>query len=113
LEISLQIQQRLVLDTLESSIQAHLDALFEGLQLKDASANVSAEVGGASPQNEKAEGDTGQGMLLGMAAGLHMLGYVMSGVLNPMLISLENEWATSGIERFDPFALTSPGLIEH
>ena len=113
MEISLQIQQRLVLDTLESSIQAHLDALFEGLQLKDASANVSTEVDGASPQNEKAEGDTGQGMLLGMAAGLRLLGYVMSGVLNPMLISLENEWATSGIERFDPFALTSPGLIEH
>jgi hypothetical protein len=48
-------------------------------------------------------------MLLGMAAGLHMLGYVISGVLNPMLRSLENEWATSRIERFDPFALSSPG----
>jgi hypothetical protein len=106
LEISLQIQQRLVLGTLESFIQAHLGAFFEGLRLKDASANESAEVNSASPQNEKPEGDAGQSMSLGMAAGPHMFGYVMSGVLNPMLRSLENEWAISGIERFDPFALS-------
>ena len=39
LETSLKIQQQLVLDTLESCVQARLDDLFEGLHFNDTSAN--------------------------------------------------------------------------
>lgn len=131
LEVSLQVQQRLVLDTLESCIQAHLDALFEALRLNDASANEPAEVDSTSPRNDEENTDTNtladdyaevegaspqadaaelhpdMSMFVGMAAGLHMLGYLMSGMMAPMLRAPVNGWATSGNERFNPFTFES------
>jgi hypothetical protein len=47
LETSLKIQQQLVLDTLESCVQARLDDLFEGLHFNDTSANEPVDAGGA------------------------------------------------------------------
>jgi hypothetical protein len=131
LEISLRIQQRMVLDTLESCIQAHLESLFEGLRLKDASVNEFVDVGGASqqndegtqdndastkesaevedpgPQHSEAEPNTNMGLFIGIAAGLHMLGCLMSGVMISVVRPPSTRWATSGSERFDPIILKS------
>lgn len=85
LESSLKVHQQLVLDTLESCVQARLDALFEASPWNDVSPSESVDTEIASPENESGNTDSDANLFVGMAAGLHMLGFLMSGLLGPVL----------------------------
>ncbi|PMD33819.1 hypothetical protein L207DRAFT_146641 [Hyaloscypha variabilis F] len=100
LETSLKIQQQLVLDTLESCVQARLDDLFEGLHFNDTSANEPVDAGGAKSEEGFQNSDNDANLFVGMAAGLHMLGYLMSGLLGPVFRTPSSSWPGSDNDRF-------------
>ncbi|KAE9366879.1 hypothetical protein N431DRAFT_350578 [Stipitochalara longipes BDJ] len=86
LDLSVETQQRLILDAVESCTQAHLESLVEAMSLDELSeqrSDIKSEEGKAVAQTlVSAEGLSS---FFGMAAGLHMLGFLISGVLGPML----------------------------
>jgi hypothetical protein len=100
LEASLKIQQQLVLDTLESCVQARLDDLFEGLHFNDTLVNEPVDAGGARSEEGFQNSENDANLFVGIAAGLHMLGYLMSGLLGPVFRTPSSSWPGSDNDRF-------------
>ncbi len=110
LDDSVQKLQQFILEVFECCSEAYLQTLLEGINSNDARPEggqsiESIEIKVLDQVDPMVESATTQNLFVGMAAGLHLLGYLMAGKLGPMLRSPSSAWAAGNNERFEPTSM--------